>query len=186
MRDPQFRQQQADDLRAPHVAPVNALVDELINPAGRGWVPYVASLYGGVNARVLNIHRDPGPKTRSQHGGSGFLCLENDDATAERFAALLDGAGMPWVKRWPGTPIPGTSTARREQPNWRPVSSRYGSYSVSSPGCGWLCCTEDQPGTAGDGWHDGIPAWYSDSKSCPPTTPATRHSSARPRSGQHA
>jgi hypothetical protein len=94
MRDPQFRQQQADDLRAPHVAPVNALVDELINPAGRGWVPYVASLYGGVNARVLNIHRDPGPKTHSQHGGSGFLCTENDDASAERFATLLDSAGI--------------------------------------------------------------------------------------------
>jgi Uracil DNA glycosylase superfamily len=94
MRDPQFRQQQADDLRAPHVAPVNALVDELINPAGRGWVPYVAPLYGGVNSRVLNIHRDPGPKTHSQHGGSGFLCTENDDASAERFATLLDSAGI--------------------------------------------------------------------------------------------
>ena len=35
MRDPQFRQQQAGNLRAPHVAPVNALVDELINPVGR-------------------------------------------------------------------------------------------------------------------------------------------------------
>ncbi len=55
MRDPQFRQQQADNLRAPHVAPVNALADELINPAGRGWVPYVAPLYGAVNARVLNM-----------------------------------------------------------------------------------------------------------------------------------
>ncbi len=94
MRDPQFRQQQADDLRAPHVAPVNALVDELVNPAGRGWVPYVAPLYGGVNSRVLNIHRDPGPKTHSQHGGSGFLCTENDDASAERFATLLDSAGI--------------------------------------------------------------------------------------------
>src|SRR5258708_2628110 len=29
MREPQFRQQQLDGLRAPHVAPVNALVDEL-------------------------------------------------------------------------------------------------------------------------------------------------------------
>ena len=36
MRDPQFRQQQVDGLRAPHVAPVNALVDELINSSGRG------------------------------------------------------------------------------------------------------------------------------------------------------
>jgi len=94
MRDPQFRQQQVDGLRAPHVAPANALVDELNDPSGRGWVPYVAPVYGGVNARVLNIHRDPGPKTHSQHGGSGFLCTENDDASAERFASLLDSAGI--------------------------------------------------------------------------------------------
>jgi hypothetical protein len=95
MRDPQFRKQQEDDLRAPHIAPVNGLVDELTDPAGRGWVPYVAPSYGGVNARVLNILRDPGPKTHSQHGGSGFLCTENDDASAERFATLLDAAGIP-------------------------------------------------------------------------------------------
>lgn len=92
--DLQFRQQQLDGLRAPHIAPVNALVDELINPSGRGWIPYVAPVYGGVDARVLCIQRDPGPKTHSQLGGSGFLCLENDDATAERFATLLDGAGI--------------------------------------------------------------------------------------------
>ena len=29
MRDPQFRQQQVDGLRSSHVAPINALVDEL-------------------------------------------------------------------------------------------------------------------------------------------------------------
>ena len=95
MRDPQFRRQQIDDLRAPHIAPINALVDELTNPAGRGWVPYVAPVYGGVDARVLCIQRDPGPKTHSELGGSGFLCLENDDATAERFATLLDEVGIP-------------------------------------------------------------------------------------------
>ncbi len=95
MRDPQFRQEQEDGLRAPHIAPVNALVDELIDPGGRGWVPYVAPVYGGVDARVLCIQRDPGPKTHSQLGGSGFLCLENDDATAERFATLLDDADIP-------------------------------------------------------------------------------------------
>jgi Uracil DNA glycosylase superfamily len=95
MRDPQFRQQQEDDLRAAHVAPVNALVDKLTDPAGRGWVPYVAPTYGGIHARVLNVLRDPGPKTHSKHGGSGFLCTENDDASAERFATLLDTAGLP-------------------------------------------------------------------------------------------
>ena len=51
--------------------------------------------YGGVDARVLNIFRDPGPKTHTQHDGSGFLCVENDDPSAERFATLLDGAGIP-------------------------------------------------------------------------------------------
>jgi hypothetical protein len=94
MRDPKFRQEQVDGLRMPHVAPVNALVDELIDPASRGWVPYVAPVYGGVHARVLCILRDPGPMTHSEHGGSGFLCPENDDATAERFATLLDEAGI--------------------------------------------------------------------------------------------
>jgi hypothetical protein len=90
MRDPQFRHQQEDGLRAPHIAPVNALIDELIDPSGRGWVPYVAPVYGGVEARVICLQRDPGPKTHGQHGGSGFLCLEKNDATAERFATLLD------------------------------------------------------------------------------------------------
>jgi len=94
MRDPQFRQQQVEGLRAPHVAPINALVDDLIDPFGRGWVPYVAPVYGGVNARVLCIQRDPGPMTNSRYGGSGFLCPENDDATAERFATQLDDAGI--------------------------------------------------------------------------------------------
>jgi hypothetical protein len=94
MRDPRFRRQQEENLRAPHVAPVNALVDELASTAGRGWVPYVSPLYGGVNARVLNVHRDPGPKTDGRQGGSGFLCTENDDTSAERFANLLDAAGI--------------------------------------------------------------------------------------------
>ena len=39
MRDQQFRKQQMDGLRAPHVASVNALVDELTDPSGRGWAP---------------------------------------------------------------------------------------------------------------------------------------------------
>ena len=93
MRDPQLRQQQVNGLWAPHVAPINALVVELRDPS-RCYVPFVAPVYGGVNARVLNIFRDPGPKARADHGGSGFLCPENDDASAERFATLLDGAGI--------------------------------------------------------------------------------------------
>jgi hypothetical protein len=95
MSDPQFRQRQKDGVRAPQVAPINALVDELNDPSGRGWVPYVSPDYGGVDARVLTISRDPGPKTHRQHDGSGFLSAENDDPGAERFASLLDGVGIP-------------------------------------------------------------------------------------------
>jgi hypothetical protein len=137
MRDPQFRQQQFDDLRAPHIAPVNALVDELTDPAGRGWVPYVAPVYGGVDARVLCIQRDPGPKTHSGLGGSGFLCLENDDATAERFATCWRRPAYQSARRSRGTPTPGISTARREPPNSRPAPSHFGGSSSFSPGCAW-------------------------------------------------
>jgi hypothetical protein len=43
---------------------------------------------------MLSILRDPGPMTDSAQRGSGFLCLENDDATAERFAMFLTDAGL--------------------------------------------------------------------------------------------
>jgi hypothetical protein len=95
MSDPQFRQRQRDGLRLPHIAPVNALVDELSDPGGRGRVPYLAPAYGGVAARVLCVLRDPGRGTNDQLGGSGFLSPENDDPTARRFATLLDTAGIP-------------------------------------------------------------------------------------------
>src|SRR5215211_5814233 len=82
MRDPGFRLEQERGRYAPHVRPVNELVDELRCRHGRGWMPYVAPWHGGVLARVLSVLRDPGPKT--QDGvGSGFLCIENDDPTAE-------------------------------------------------------------------------------------------------------
>ncbi len=57
-------------------------------------MPHVAAIYGGLNARVLSILRDPGPATQ-QGKGSGVLCLENDDATAERYSRLLVEAGLP-------------------------------------------------------------------------------------------
>jgi len=93
MRDAKFRRSQEAGIRLPHIAPINALVDEL-REEGRGWVPYVAPLYGGVDAKMLSVLRDPGPMTNAAERGSGFLCLENDDAAAERFATLLHEAGI--------------------------------------------------------------------------------------------
>lgn len=92
MRDPAFRRSQEEGLRLPHIAPINALIDELRED--RGWLPYVAPLYGGIDAEMLSILRDPGPMTNAAAKGSGFLCLENDDFAAERFATLLHEAGL--------------------------------------------------------------------------------------------
>jgi len=93
MRDAEFRRSQEAGVHLSHIAPVNELVDTL-RTEGRGWVPYVAPLYGGVNAELLSVLRDPGPMTNAEEKGSGFLCLENDDAAAERFATLLAEAGI--------------------------------------------------------------------------------------------
>jgi hypothetical protein len=93
MKDPEFRRSQEESTWLPHVAPINSLVDELRHQ-GRGWVPYVAPIYGGIDAKMLSILKAPGPMTDAARSGSGFLCLENDDATAERFATLLAGAGL--------------------------------------------------------------------------------------------
>lgn len=53
-------------------------------------MPYVAPWHGGAEARVLSILRDPGPKTHKE-GGSGMLCIENDDPTAAKQCELFAG-----------------------------------------------------------------------------------------------
>jgi hypothetical protein len=86
MREVEFRKEQEQHCHDEHIAPMNRYVDELLK-SGSG-VPYIAPMYGGVNARLLSVLRDPGPKTQDSKG-SGFLCMENDDATAERICYLF-------------------------------------------------------------------------------------------------
>lgn len=93
MRDDAFRAGQEQGCFLPHVRPINEMVDALRNPQGRGWMPYVAPWHGGAEARVLSVLRDPGPKTL-EGVGSGFLCVENDDPTAELQAQIFEGAGI--------------------------------------------------------------------------------------------
>lgn len=45
MRDEAFRLAQERERYAPHVRPVNEMVDALREPEGRGWIPYVAPLH---------------------------------------------------------------------------------------------------------------------------------------------
>lgn len=56
-------------------------------------MPYIAPMHGGVDARLLSVLRDPGPMPQAK-GGSGFLCWENDDATAEMISQLSADAGI--------------------------------------------------------------------------------------------
>lgn len=101
MRHDDFRRSQELHTYARHVRPINELVDALRGREGRGWVPYVAPMHGGVNSRLLFVLRDPGPATRAGTG-SGFLCIENDDPSAERQARAFEAAGidpgeaLPW------------------------------------------------------------------------------------------
>jgi hypothetical protein len=88
MRDAAFRQFQRDRRTDPHIAPINQLVARLQGYDGRGWLPEVAPMHGGVDARILSVLRDPGPMTR-EGSGSGFLCVENDDPTAETQCGLV-------------------------------------------------------------------------------------------------
>lgn len=110
MADPGFRGQQWDARFAPHIAAINSLVDALCDGDARPRPPYVAPMYGGANARILSFLRDPGPATQEvRHDGrvgSGFLCMENDDPTAERTCRLFAAAGIPALEIVPWNAYP--------------------------------------------------------------------------------
>jgi hypothetical protein len=88
----EYRKEQWDRRFAPHICEINEYVESLA--CERGEVPYVAPLYGGVNARLLTILRDPGPMTQIGKG-SGFICMENDDPTAEALCKYYQDAQIP-------------------------------------------------------------------------------------------
>src|SRR5689334_16058884 len=92
MSDHAFRHTQWLHRYDDHIRPINDLVDRL-RQWGRGWLPYVAPMYGGINATLLSLLRDPGPKTQVDRG-SGFLSMENDDATAETINEYFSHASI--------------------------------------------------------------------------------------------
>ena len=94
MKEIGFRMEQWDHRYDAHIAPINQLVDELRRIPGCDSVPYVAPMYGGVNARLLSVLRDPGPMTQETKGGSGFLCMENDDVSAQNICKLFAEVGI--------------------------------------------------------------------------------------------
>jgi hypothetical protein len=101
MRQAAFRRLQWEHRFDEHIAPINRLVDSLRDADGRGWMPYVAPLHDGVSSRMLSLLRDPGPATQ-QKTGSGFLCIQNADPTAEAQVRAFAAVGieatdfLPW------------------------------------------------------------------------------------------
>ena len=78
----------------PHVKPINDYVIELRKQQDR-FVPFVSPRYGGINARLLALHKSPGVKTRpADQGGTGFLDVDNPDQAAKRHGVFLQRSGI--------------------------------------------------------------------------------------------
>lgn len=92
MADPQFRKDQHNRLKEPHIAPITEFVDSLSTP--ERWLPYVAPLHGGTEVRMLSVLRDPGSGAGREGRGSGMLSIENNDVTAETQFGLMTAAGL--------------------------------------------------------------------------------------------
>ena len=118
----EYRQELWNTRFDPHIEPINRLVDELITEQRGSWMPYVAPNHGGTNAKIVTLFQDPGKMTSRQHGGSGFIGVENDDPTANLLADCLDEAGvaqsmiLPWNSYpWYLTDQGNVTATRRDQ-----------------------------------------------------------------------
>lgn len=78
-------------LREAHVAPVQALVDQIRQERGTVSVPYVDPDSGGIRARVLFILESPASPAAL---GSGMLSPDNDDETAANMWRLYEKSGL--------------------------------------------------------------------------------------------
>ncbi len=102
MANEEYRNHQWEHRYDTMVAPINHLVDDLCD-VGNGLIaPYIAPIYGGIGARLLSVLRDPGPMAHN----SGFLSLENDDATAETMCKLLSEVGIDVIDMVPWNAYP--------------------------------------------------------------------------------
>jgi hypothetical protein len=106
MADDDFRAEQLKDLYAPHVKPLNKLVDELRVDWQR-WMPHIAPLHAGVQARLMFLGSDPGPAPMATgRPYEGLLSVEDDDASSARIGALLRAAGIDYSETTPWNAYP--------------------------------------------------------------------------------
>lgn len=100
-------------IREPHVAPINALADQIATAYALelGIVPYVDPDQGGIHARALVLLDNP--STMAEAGtGSGLLSLDNYDWAARNCREAYDRHGVSWkdVVHWNVCPFPTVNT----------------------------------------------------------------------------
>src|SRR5258708_18766606 len=78
-------------IKAPHVAPLNDMVEALRDEFGPPYqIPYFDPLDGGTSAECLFLLEAPGPKAVA----SGVISRNNPDETARNFFLLNQQAGI--------------------------------------------------------------------------------------------
>src|SRR5437763_661425 len=95
LRIPAMLEDRLARLREPHVAPLNAWVDDLKARLGASTiVPWFDPADGGHSATILWLLEAPGPKATRERGGSGIISCNNNDGTAENTWRTRDEAGV--------------------------------------------------------------------------------------------
>lgn len=92
LEDPAVRTQRAAVAdRAPHVRPLNGLVDEIGADLGVANLSYVDPLYGGIQAELLMILTAPKADADPGRRGRRFLSADNNDPTATGRVTMTSG-----------------------------------------------------------------------------------------------
>lgn len=117
MRDPAVRSARAADVYAPHVAPINRLVDAIGLDLGVANLPYLDPTFGGIDASVLLMLKAPEADADPGRSGPRFLSLDNDDPVAARIFDTCHEVGLErsHLAAWNICPFPisaGTPNAR--------------------------------------------------------------------------
>lgn len=108
LADRRVREERTAHVYDPHVAPINRLVDRIVEQEGCGRLPYADPLSGGVDAEVLFVLRAPEADADPDRPGTRFLSLDNDDRVAALQFATFQEVGLPRMRTtgWNLCPFP--------------------------------------------------------------------------------
>ncbi|GGC74199.1 hypothetical protein GCM10011410_29320 [Hoyosella rhizosphaerae] len=102
------RASRAKHLGAPHVVPINDLVDEIGRAMGWANLPYIDPTFGGINSRALLVMKAPEEDADPSRTDHRFLSFDNnDDGAANMFEAFQRrGLARSLVLPWNVCPFP--------------------------------------------------------------------------------